>query len=227
MHTTFDGGFITNGMLLSKWVDRIALLDPQRIAVSLDGSGSEVNDRLRGLPGAFRATTRSIREFLQELPHFGSRLSVVSTLYGEANFESLRRMPALLHRLGISRWALGFEIEMRDGVEQPVRTKLELEWWLSDLARIGQEEGVQVYVNDEFALFGTEPSKARSVLQAKRVFHPEFLIRVEPTGHVRVGREVLAAWDETTARRWNPRADSIVDVIEYEKRVARHRERKQ
>ena len=135
-------------------------------------------------------------------------------------------MPALLQRLGISRWALGFEIEMRDGVEQPVRTKPELERWLSDLVRIGRAEGLQVYVNDEFALFGTEQSRTRAVLQAKRVFDPEFLIRVEPTGHVRVGREALAAWDETTARRWNPRSDSIAEVIDYERRVTRYRARK-
>ena len=43
--------FITNGMLLHKWTDRVEALDPQRISVSLDGSDPQTTTRSAGSEG--------------------------------------------------------------------------------------------------------------------------------------------------------------------------------
>ena len=98
--------FITNGMLLSKWTDRIDALDLHQITVSLDGATAAENDRLRGLPGAFGATVRSVTRFAEAAPRFRSRLVVASCLYDDANVASLEEMPRLLASLGIRGWTL-------------------------------------------------------------------------------------------------------------------------
>lgn len=52
----------TNGTLLTKErVDRLARARPNSISLSLDGPRPRVHDRIRGLPGSFRRTTRAIR----------------------------------------------------------------------------------------------------------------------------------------------------------------------
>ena len=66
--------FITNGMLLHKWIDRIREIDPTRIAVSLDGADAPANDRYRGLDGAFEATIRSLSQLVDALPYLAPRI---------------------------------------------------------------------------------------------------------------------------------------------------------
>ena len=112
--------FVTNGMLLHKWTDRILDLDVGRINVSLDGATSEVNDPIRGLPGAFEATLQSMRTFLSRAPRYRSRLVVGSIVHDETNFRSLFGMPALLRSLGLSRWVLGFGLARIEGRVHPV-----------------------------------------------------------------------------------------------------------
>ena len=107
--------FITNGMLLHKWTNRIVSLAPHRITVSIDGSSSEVNDPIRGIRGAFRATTMSVRRMLGSAPKLGPRLAIASTLFGEENYASLLGVPVLARELGVTRWMVSAAATYEDG----------------------------------------------------------------------------------------------------------------
>ena len=165
--------FITNGMLLHKYLDRIEALDPIRIAVSLDGSSPEANDPIRGLAGAFQATRRSLERFVHRAPRFLDRLLVASTVYSEVNFQSLLYMPALLNALGISRWALGVESRAQEGLARPVQPNETLIRWLGDLQRAGTSAGVTTFVSDEFGLL--KETGSTYGVDVRSVFDPRFL----------------------------------------------------
>ena len=212
--------FITNGMLLHKYSDRIEVLDPIRISVSLDGSAPDVNDRLRGLSGAFSATVRSLRSFLESAPRFRDRLAVCSCLYGDTNFESLLRMPRLLNDWGVTRWALAFELVHREGRVRPASEPAQLRDRLSQLRAAAHACGVACFVNDEFDHFGEEGDPTE--LGARKMFDPEFLYRFDPTGHVRVGSEMLGVWDASLARQWDPERGDAVQVTGYREAVQRY-----
>ena len=209
--------FITNGMLLDRWADRIRALEPSRIAISLDGADPVAHDRLRGLPGAFLAATRAIGRFIEAAPSFRSRLSVASTLYDEANFRSLQEMPKLLTSLGVSRWVLGFELAVRNGVEVPVQSKSTLVGWLSALQSAAAEYDLRFHINDEFGFF--QDGTKSSVLSAKGLFDPSFLLRVLPTGQVHVGSEVVREYRPRPSRLWHPDRNHISDVMGYYRTV--------
>ena len=210
--------FITNGMLLYKWVERIEVLDPDRISVSLDGTSAGVNDPIRGLPGAFDATVASLRRFLRALPSFGKRLAVVSCLYHPDQVQSLLAMPALLCDLGIERWTLSVELSAHGPRAQPREQRALLASQLTRLVGAADAYGVRCYVNDEFGLF---PDAKDSPLRPRRLYEADFLYRVEPTGHVRVGHQVLDVWNESATLRWNPATDDAVETVGYRASAAR------
>ena len=208
-------GFITNGMLLHRWTDRIVALEPHRISVSLDGSSPAVNDPIRGLEGAFDATVTSIRRFLAKAPQFQPNMAVASCLYHEENYRSLLAMPRLLEDLGISRWTLGFELEVAEGRERPAHSRERLLRWSQGLQEAARARGIRVHLNDEMGFFKNDPEASNAFHSLKHVHNAPFLYRVMPTGHVRVGSEILDRWDSSKARRWNPATDSAVDVVGY------------
>ena len=208
-------GFITNGMMLHKWTDRIAAMGPMRVCVSLDGATPAANDPIRGLPGAFHTTVRSIRKFLDEAPQCATWMAVNSCLYDEANFRSLLQMPRLLRSLGIPRWSLAVELRVEQGRQRPAHAKGVVRGWLEQLEKASTAEGIRVHFNDEFAFFGHDRRDPDGLFLAKRLLQPELLYRVWPTGHVGVGPEVLQAWDAKNVRRWNPETDDAVEIVGY------------
>ena len=201
--------FVTNGMLLHRWTDRIVDLSPARVAVSLDGSSAEVNDRIRGLEGAFDATWRSTRRFLERAPEFRDRLAIVSTLYGQRNFPSLLSMPQLLRDAGVSRWIVSCELRLRQRTVQPSHPTRLLSNWFAELRRAAEAANLRFHVSDEFGLLEGEE---RVRTQARHLFNLDFLYRLDPTGGVRTGSDVLHTWDDARVRRWNPCTDDAVDV---------------
>ena len=207
--------FITNGMLLAKHTESIRQLDPSRISVSLDGADAETNDRFRGIQGAFLSTTRNLERFLTAAPEFLPRLAIASTLHDERNWQSLLRMPSRLEAWGISRWTLSVACRVNDGVQQPVLEPSHYGPWLLALQRAAEAHDVRFYCSDELGLLGDrEPANGQSVTRSQ-LFDPDWIIRVEPTGHVRVGRELLRAWSPAHTRRWIPGRARIADVIKY------------
>ena len=219
-----DKGFITNGMLLHRWIDRVRELDPSRIAISIDGSDEETHDSLRGLAGALMATNESVLRFLEHAPEFRDRLAVASTLFLRKNKESLLGMPAVLHRLGLSRWALSAGLKVQDGKKQPIDEIEELADAFAALIEVGEREGLQVHVNDEFGRLRGRGRKRPSGFRSLR--RPNSIVRVEPAGYVRVGPELLEAFDPKTARSYDPARDSFLDVIGYRERSEHGRGRR-
>ena len=208
--------FITNGMLLHKYAERIADLDPVRIAVSLDGGSAAANDAVRGLPGAFRTTIASVRRFLEIATDYRERVSVVSCLHRGINHESLLRLPRLLRELGISHWLLGFAVAVRGETFEPLEDRDVLRRQLRGLRRAADANGIRFYVNDEFGFVSDGNGGG---MNARRVFDPEFLYRLDPLGYVRVGHEVLEAWPAGRNSAVDPRERNAVDVTRYRERA--------
>ena len=201
--------FITNGMLLDRWTERIDMLDPAAITISLDGADSLTNDRLRGLSGAFDATLRSTRSFLTRLPRFRERLSVASILYDDANVSSLRAMPRLLRDLGILQWKVGYELQLKNGRCEPAQPLTTVVGWAAELAAEASSMGVDFHTSDEFDRLGDTDTGS---MEVRRLFDPGRLFRVDPLGYVRSGRQILDEWNPDGAARWDPRRDHAAVV---------------
>ena len=211
--------FITNGMLLHKWTDRIQTLQPDRITVSLDGADPEINDPIRGLDGAFHATTSSLRRFIEAAPDLRERLKVTSTLFDDANADSLRRMPALLRELGIPLWSITVELHLVNGREQPAQPLPTLQRWIEPLRGAADAGGIDIQITDLFGFLGEDGTETTE----RKLYGANFLVRVEPAGFVRVGEEIIEAFDPENARRFHPGAQHILDVIDYRPRAERLR----
>ena len=207
--------FVTNGMLLHKRTDRILDLQPHRIAVSLDGSSAHINDRIRGLAGAFESTVRSLQSFIQAAPDFRQRLAVVSILY-PTNLESLLAMPTLLRRLGVSHWILGFELEAVGTSVRPALSPDTLAKKLKELQTASRKAGLACHVGDEFDYLSTARD-ARS-LESHHVSDPDFWFRLDPRGHVRIGHEIAEPWNPSY-RRWDPARDDPIALVNYMRRA--------
>ena len=196
-------------------------LEPSRVAVSLDGADPETNDPIRGLRGAFEATVRSLEHYIAADPRAQDRLVVASTLSLETNYASLQSMPPLLDRLGIRRWALSVKLSVADGKKRLAQEPESLVDALLALVALGQRYGIRTHVNDELGRF--PEARRRHPTIFKTLYHPDFVIRVEPAGFVRVGREMTEVFDPATARRYDPEVDDIVEVMGYRESVERLR----
>ena len=172
-------GFITNGMLLHRWTDRIRALDPARITISLDGASPEANDPARGLVGAFRATTTSLRRFLESAPEFRDRVSVASVLRGQDNFPSLLEMPRLLRSLGVTRWLVSLELGLSDQTVGPVVSTKDLLLRFAELQRVAEQANIRFHASDEA---GSLPSDPTVPVRVHRPPHPRFFYRPRPFG---------------------------------------------
>jgi len=95
----------TNGTLLSSDAGlRLPAAGLNQLLVSLDASGPELHDRLRGSKGAFGAATAGIAAFLAAAG--GSVRVGVNTLVCRENIEELPVMPAFVRSLGASHLRL-------------------------------------------------------------------------------------------------------------------------
>ena len=211
--------FITNGMLLHKWTDRIREIDPTRLTVSLDGASARVNDRHRGLDGAFDATVHSLRQLVEAVPSLVPRIAVASTLYDEDNASSLLKMPRFLSELGISRWVLTPHLRMEGDRARTVRPAAWTARWFRQFEEVATSHAIRCHINDEFGFFDQELRQLSTAepwpkLNIKRIFDPRFLLRIDPLGHIRSGASILEPWSPDSPR-WDPKTDNAVDVAGY------------
>ena len=205
-------GFITNGMLLHRWTARIQALDPARITVSLDGASPETNDPARGLSGAFRATTESLRHFLRDAPEFRDRVAVASVLRERDNFKSLREMPRLLNALGVSRWLVSLELGLSEsGVVPTVPTDGVLERF-AELQRCAERHRIRFHASDEA---GKLPPDQATEVRIHRPPHPRLFYRMDPTGGVQVGDTLFQRFDCKEVLRWRPEGPSAPTLVRY------------
>ena len=212
--------FITNGMLLYKYAERIDTLDPSSISISLDGGDATTNDRLRGLPGAFDATLTSLRRFLDAVPDYADYLKVCSCLYDEENVESLVTMPKVLRTLGITRWRLAYELTAVDERSKAAQPREVIVGWIARLQAAAEVEGVHCEVHDAVNFF-TEEDERR--IRLIRIPSFDFLYRMDPLGYVRTGLEVYRSWQRHPGVRWRPGAISAVEAVGHWERVERSR----
>ena len=210
--------FVTNGMLLAKWIDQISAIEPEGIVVSLDGADAGTNDRFRGLDGAFDATLGNLRKFLSALPAYRGRLAIASTLLGERSFRSLQRMPKLLRELGLRRWQVSYAFEVPDDRCQPVERLDTLVSWSRQLRYLAQEAGIEFDFTDEFHHL----QKAdRGDLPVRRLYHSDALYRLDPMGNIHSGEQLLRVFDPACARPWDPATENAVEVSRYWRRWGR------
>lgn len=200
--------FITNGMLLHRYADRIEYFDPARISISIDGADKQTNDRHRGLRGSFDVTIKSVQRFLNKAPNFADRLAVISVLYGKENFGSLMRMPKLLRSIHIKKWGIALEIERDADGRLGYRTQSEeTVEALRQLQEAASEEEIDFFVGDEFGLLKNDED---SQLRICRIPQTLDFCRLLPSGHVYWGEDsmrVAANIDDDA--KWNPKEDAV------------------
>lgn len=203
--------FVTNGMRLHALIDRIVALDPARIAVSIDGSDNETNDRHRGLPGALKRTLKSLDIFLGAAPKMRERMMVASVLYEQSNFKSLLAMPALLAERNITRWGVGLEVKAMDGDIRLAEDPRHIIGQLEALERAAHQHDISFFVGDEFGLV--------DVFDIKRDFikslpdHVDFL-RLLPSGHAYWGKDSMREKAQPDDPCWLPRSEKFLSFLD-------------
>ena len=189
--------FVTNGMLLHRYAKRIKDLNLSRIVVSIDGSDEITNDKLRGLPGALKATTRSVGRFLEIVPQYAEIIAIASVIYGDENADSLVGMPKLIRDLGLERWMISSElITSSKGHLKPKEIRKDI---VERCREAAEKEGVRLFFSDEFGYMDKNDNR----IHIKQLQQKDALFRLLPTGHVCRGERILGTTPEKTLN--NPR----------------------
>ena len=195
-------GFVTNGMLLHRYAQAIRDLNIARIGISIDGSDAETNDHFRGLRGALKGTTDSIRKFLEAAPECAEKITIASVIWGDQNAESLTRMPKLIRALGLEKWMLSNELAATpSGSLEPKAIR----WDVIEKCRAAAEEGVDIYISDEFGYIDKNNERTVNVRQ---LMDQNAFLRLVPTGHVYCGKEALGPTTSDTLK-WTPEINAV------------------
>ena len=111
----------TNGYLFNNIIDRVSPEEVDYFSFSLDGSSSKINDPIRGR-GSYDACLRGMK-------NAASRGFTISSIFtaSRANISDLPNMPALLSRLGVSRFFIQV-IGIRGNPAQRQETDLQLSY---------------------------------------------------------------------------------------------------
>lgn len=98
-----EGLLITNGTLFEEnSVRKVVDMEWDNVTFSIDGPDVEMNDYLRGVEGAFEASTRWLKEFVrlkQELKKDKPILRI-NVVLSNKNYDKLEKMIELAHELG-------------------------------------------------------------------------------------------------------------------------------
>jgi MoaA/NifB/PqqE/SkfB family radical SAM enzyme len=194
---------VTNGVLLSDAVDRLAVLSPTRIAISLDAASPRDHDRIRGVAGAWQATVDGITQSARALlPR--TRL-VVSSVVLPRKVHHLKGMPALLRSIGIDHWIVNPLLRVgRDHAGGPVGDKAKLFRDLILLHELSASSGIRLTVDDEFDSLGYRPTSFAEHKLHVRALPPQVeIFRLVPSGQCSMGKELLRQVTPDTAR-WLP-----------------------
>ena len=91
-----DLNFVSNGLILDKYINELVQLNPQVIGISIDGLESS-HDKIRGLKGSFKKAMNSIN-LLREV---GIQTTVITTV-SKINFNELELMKGLIYKKGVN-----------------------------------------------------------------------------------------------------------------------------
>ena len=194
--------FVTNGMLLGRLASAVDATDPSQITVSLDGGTPPVNDAARGLPGAFEVTLRSVDRLIRTVPRLRPRLAVASCVYDETTFRSLLQLPTQLRSLGVSRWILSLPLSEQDGTIA-VPSAHAIAPWLQSLADTAHAQGIQAHFIDLLGIV-----QNTDALRVVRPASLENVYRLDPSGTIRTGSDLMGVYDRAHAIQWNPQHES-------------------
>jgi cytosylglucuronate decarboxylase len=99
----FKTSLITNGFLLPQRAVALAKAGLDQVIVSLDGSKSELHDKLRGLPGLFSNALSGIKAIKLANENIIIR---VNTVVSPHNIGDLEKMLDLLSKHNVDQWSL-------------------------------------------------------------------------------------------------------------------------
>lgn len=90
----------TNGTLIDKIKARELVEAGLRgVNISIDSPVRKMHEKIRGVQGAFKATTRAVRSF-QRYKHKGKLTIRINTVVSRTNYTTLESLPDLAHELG-------------------------------------------------------------------------------------------------------------------------------
>lgn len=206
---------VTNGTQLAAAVTRLAPLRMDRIGVSLDAADSKTHDRLRGVPGAWQATTSAIAATFDRLAAAGMGMTVLSVLMPHRRAQ-LDDMPRLLRTLGLRDWIVNpLKIFGKDPWDRPGN----LARLLDDLAILSERAsalGVRLAIDDAFGhmtakLLVIDPARTAR-LNIRRLPAGVTVSRLTPSGEFALGEEIVHRI-APHARRWDPAATLPADFL--------------
>lgn len=99
----FKTSLITNGYLLPVYANSLASSGLDQIILSLDGSTSELHEKLRNFPGLFTNAIKGIREIKSANADIVVRINTVVSPY---NIGDLEQILELLQSLNVDQWSL-------------------------------------------------------------------------------------------------------------------------
>ena len=205
---------VTNGTYLDRWVEELAELKPQKIAVSIDADDPATHDKSRGKIGAFEDSMRGLRLAAQN-PVLQPVLTLASILMPQKH-ERLLGMPKLARELGVDHWvATVLQQVGTDEIGGPVGDRRQIFSDLLTLKREAELQGIQFVVDDEFGKL-SEDDLDRDVvdinaLRIRRLERPSGTFRLLPTGQCSMGLDILREVGAHTPT-WSPDEDAYAFV---------------
>lgn len=94
---------ITNGLLLNEKIDGLVKNGLDQIIISVDGSTSELHDRLRGTKGLWKKIDMIFERIEKEYPLLHTR---VNTVVSEENISDIANMARWLNKHNVEQWSI-------------------------------------------------------------------------------------------------------------------------
>lgn len=149
-HHRLPTALITNGTKLAERSRELAIRHNQ-ILVSLDGTG-DYHDVTRRVDGAYDALIRGL-DASSKIPELRDRITIASVVQPN-KYEYLEKIPEVLARYGIKRWALGPQIQFRR--TRPARLHPRLFPAIYDelprLIELGRAAGIEAVIDDSLCM---------------------------------------------------------------------------
>ena len=204
---------ISNGTNLAKWVNALAILETDRLSVSLDAASAAEHDRQRGKTGAFEATVDGLKAAVSHLPTT-TEIAVTSVLVPKRRHQ-LDAMPPLLADLGIKRWVVTALLKVgKEIIGGPVGERSQVFNDLKLLQDKATRYGIEFIADDEFGKLKVCPDdQTAASLRIRRLARPGHIYRLVPNGQCSKGTDLLRELAED-APRWQPGMAHAGDFIQ-------------
>jgi pyruvate-formate lyase-activating enzyme len=216
---------VTNGVFLHHAVDLLNMLEPTKIAVSLDSDSAAIHDRVRGVAGAWTATVAGIKRAVDVLAP-RTKLAVASVLLPSKRHH-LEGMAPRLQEVGIQEWIvnplLRFGPEKLNG---PVGERRSLFQSLLGLKEGADRADVRLKVDDEFDRLDHHSACASNPelgsLEVRKLPSAIDIFRLGPSGRCSVGQDIMKPVTPDVPQ-WRPGAADAGAFLDTVRRRAESR----